>query len=194
VSTSLDGIALRGAEAARIVLLEFGDFECPFCGKYARETFGLIDTEFVQTGKVKYGFRHFPLEGLHRHAMSASQAAACAGRQQRFWQVREFLYGHQDSLMTLGWPAHATTLGLDLKTFEECIGEGDDSEIRADVAEGKRLGVSSTPTFFVGESQPDGHIRLLRRIRGAQPYGTFKDAMNQVHMALMDANGQSGHN
>jgi protein-disulfide isomerase len=108
----LAGRPAKGASGARVILIEFSDFECPYCGRHFRQTLPRIDREYVQTGKVRYVFRHFPLESLHKEAFKAAEAALCAGDQQKFWEMHDRLFAHQDALATGKLPGHAAALGL----------------------------------------------------------------------------------
>src|SRR6185436_20936742 len=86
---TLAGAATKGRASAPLVMLEFSDFECPFCGRYSRETYPQVQREYVDTGKVRYVFRHTPIERIHPQAMKAAEAAECAGTQGKFWEMHD---------------------------------------------------------------------------------------------------------
>ena len=183
LATSIRGAALKGSTRAPIVLIEFSDFECPFCGRYASDTMPKIEQEFVDTGRIQYAFRNYPLGGLHKFAFKAAQAGECAGRQGKFWEMHEGLFAKQAQLADSIWLREAKTIGLDPDAFDACVNEPGD-KIRLDFEEGKRLGVMSTPTFLVGRL--DGEtVRLVGRIRGAQPFSVFEAGLNSA-MALQN--------
>lgn len=180
LSTTLSNAARKGKAGAQVVLIEFSDYECPFCGRYARDTFEQIDKEFVENGKVQYVFRNFPLEDIHPAASKAGQAAECAGAQERYWEMHGRLFASQAELKDAVWLREARTLQLNIPSFERCMGGTMLSKVKTDIEEGKRLGVQATPTFFLGQAQNDGTVRLLSRVRGAHPYAVFRDALNQA--------------
>ncbi len=179
------GLTVRLNEAttrprtATLVLVEFSDFECPFCGQYALKTFPRVKREFVDTGKVAYSFMHFPLENIHPRAVGAAGGAACAQQQGRFWEMHDLLFRNQNSPAISDLAGFARRLELNLSDFEQCIGRIE-PQIRKDAAEAKRLGVTSTPTFLVGDLSPDGAVTARRRITGARPFETFKATIEEL--------------
>jgi protein-disulfide isomerase len=161
------------------VLVEFSDFECPFCEKYSREVFELIDRDFVATGRLRYAFRHFPLENVHPNAIAAAEAAECASQQGRFWEMRRLLFAKREELAQRFWRTDAVSIGLDATMFGSCLDGSAVARVRADMAEGRRLGLNSTPSFVIGVTQPDGSVLIATKIRGAQPYEVFKRAIEE---------------
>src|SRR5207237_8359553 len=87
----------------RLAIVEFSDFQCPFCGMYARNTFGQLQREFVESGLVEYVFRHFPVHSVHPSASLAADIAECAGQQSRFWEMSEWLFAHQMLIRARDW-------------------------------------------------------------------------------------------
>lgn len=148
-------------------LVEFTDFQCPYCRRFAVEVWPVLKKELVDTNRVRYLAFHFPLERLHPLALGASTAAECAGEQGRFWEMRELLFDDPDGLEQSGLLARARQLNLELNAFAKCLDDQRTVDrVRANVEEGKRLGVTATPTFFTGIVESDGAIRLVGRIRG----------------------------
>lgn len=177
----IDGIKVRNrAGTSNVAIVEFSDYQCPYCAKYAKETYPAIRQKLVASGHASYVSFALPLEGIHPRARSASEAAECAARQDRFWQMHERLFASADALAPDDLVAKAESIGLDLSQFKECLAGGASAEISADIAEAKRLKVSSTPTFFVGLIEEDGSIRLERRINGAVPFEHFEAALADV--------------
>jgi protein-disulfide isomerase len=176
---SLPSVSHRGSAKARVALIEFSDYECPFCGRYARETFGEIDKDFIAKNRIQYALVNYPLEN-HEHALPAAVAAECAGRQGKYWEMHERLFAKQADLKTAVWLTEAPGLGLDTKAFAACLEQDAVEKVRADRAEGVRLGVNSTPTFFIGTVSDNGSVRLIKRVRGSQPYATFKEHLEEV--------------
>lgn len=172
----------RGEASARVALVEFSDFECPFCGRFTTETLPQLFREYVETGKVRYVFRNLPLESIHPDAFRAAVAGECAGEQQRFWTLHDALFTHQNALTPDGILTDARTAGLDLPRFQQCeASAATAARVRADESQAGQVGANSTPTMFVGIVMPDGSkVRAVRIIRGAQPYETFKAAIDGV--------------
>src|SRR5207237_303558 len=132
-------------------------FESPFGGRYYRETMPEIERAYIRTGKIRYVFRNFPLEAIHHEAFKAAEAAMCAGEQDKFWEMHDHLFAHQDALAATDLPGHAAAVGLDLPRFERCLAGGTYAEdIRRDLAEGQKAGVRGTPSFFLGVAGSDG--------------------------------------
>jgi protein-disulfide isomerase len=171
---------ILGSPSSEVALIEFTDFECPFCGRHAADTFKRIEQEFVMGGKVAYIVKHFPLDRIHASAIDAAAAAECAGAQGRFWDMHHLLFTRR--LVNADWNAFASDTGVgDLNAFHDCMREPESRRrIEQDRADGAKLGVVSTPTFFVGKRLPDGHVRLTLRVQGAAPFDVFADALKRV--------------
>jgi protein-disulfide isomerase len=180
LSGVLDGAFTRGSRSAQIALVEFAYFECPFCGRYARETFDQLDSEFVKTGKLLYAFRQLPLEKAHRSAWSAAVAADCAATQGKFWEMHAFLFDKQATLASAPWIGSGKALGLREGDFDGCVTSNDGSRIRVDMQEATRLGVSGTPTFLLGKLKDGSTIQFVSKIKGARQYVDFKDAIERT--------------
>ena len=180
---TVTGLSIDGAKItkrlgdARVALVEFSDFECPFCAKHARETYPSIRRELIDKNKITYVSFAYPLDTIHPQARKASEAAECAARQGRFWEMHERLFANPKALAVGDLFESAAAIGLDRTRFETCIAKEAAEAVEADFEEGKRLNVNSTPTFFVGRVRPDGSIDLLKRIHGAVPFETFADAV-----------------
>lgn len=173
VDVSISDAEIQGDATATVVLIEFSDFQCPFCGRYAKDTYETLKEEFVDSGKVKYAFMDFPLE-MHPLAEKASEAAACAGAQGHFWDMHKRLFNSQDSLTPTDLARHAMTLGLRSDEFRSCLRGAMTNKVRHNVDEGKRIGVTSTPTFLIGHRQQNGTVRIAKQILGAQPLDVFR--------------------
>lgn len=171
------GAPSKGAAGAPVVLIEWSDFECPYCGKVVRDTLPGIDTHFIQSGKVRIVFKYHPLEEIHSHALIAAQAAVCADRQHRFWAMHDSLFADQRHLDERSIMQRAETLGLDLTAFRSCLGSNSDAAPRADGVEAEHLGLDSTPVFLVGHPTQDGRVKIESIINGAQPEAVFAAAL-----------------
>jgi protein-disulfide isomerase len=175
------GDPARGAKAARVAIVEYSDFQCPFCGTYARETYSLIEENYIKTGKVKYFFRDLPLP-MHPNAFPAAQAARCAGDQGKFWEMHDRLFANQNALSALDLFKHAQALALDTAQFNQCLMSGKyTNAIRRSVSEAEGYGINGTPAFMIGVIGPNGEQLTIKKvIVGAEPYESFKAALDEL--------------
>jgi protein-disulfide isomerase len=176
------GAAVKGVPTARVAIIEFSDYECPFCGRHALSTLPELAKEYIDTGKIRYVFRNLPLESIHPNAMRAAVAAECAGEQGKYWQLHDRMFANQRALDATSLVNYAKAEGLDVTRFQQCLGSDKyNAKIRADQAESNRVDATSTPSFFVAVLTPgNSKARAVRMIRGAHPYPTFKAAIESV--------------
>lgn len=168
--TGLKGYVL-GRPDAPLTMVEFTDLQCPFCREYVGTTFVELKKNWIDTGKLRYISRDFPLD-IHPQAMSAARAARCAGEQGHFWDMRLTLMRNGNQLSPEFITRVAGDLKLDMKAFADCAASSKyDADILAEQAEGARLGVDGTPTFLIGRTAPDSVEGPM--IMGALPYGYF---------------------
>jgi 2-hydroxychromene-2-carboxylate isomerase len=143
---TVEGAPTRGSPMAQITIVEFSDFECPYCGR-AHSILGQVLNEFE--GRVRLVFKHYPLGG-HPRAMPAARAAIAAGNQGKFWEMHDLLFEHQRQLEDEDLESYAQQLGLDLERFRrDMMSAETQRRIEADKAEGQRAGVEGTPTFYI---------------------------------------------
>ncbi len=123
---------------------------------------------------------NFPLESIHKLAFKEAEVANCAGEQGKYWEMHDRLYANQQAFEP--WTAHAMAVGVDLARIESCLSSGRQAaEIRKDMAQGQRAGVTSTPSFLLAYTDPkSSQVKIEVRLIGAQPYGTFKDAIDKL--------------
>lgn len=182
---STEGMPFKGESTARLVLIEFSDYQCPFCAQHARETFPKLDRDYVKTGKLKYVFGDLPLEEIHPDALRAAKAAACASDQGKYWEMHDQLFKSQNALGQGELSLHAQALGLEVLPFQRCLfSDKHEARIRhaRDVA--ASVGVSGTPTFLVGLASPDGsQVEVLKVLVGIQSYANFKAVLDQLMAA-----------
>ena len=159
-------------------MIEFSDNECPFCATYLAETFPWIENDYIKTGKVRYGLVNFPL-AMHSHARAAAAAVECAGQQGRAWEMRANLITSQSHLTTDTFVETAGRLGLQTNTFNECLINAETTNsVSRKIAAGEQAGVTGTPTFFIGLTQPGGHqFKVQLVIVGQRPYEIFQAAL-----------------
>ena len=145
---------IRGPLDAPVTLLEYGDYECPYCG-LAHPIVRAVQQEMGNT--LRFVFRHFPLTTVHPYAELAAEAAEAAGAQRKFWAMHDLLYENQQLLDPPHLLAHAGALGLDLKRFATDLGQHVHApKIREDFLSGVRSGVNGTPSFFINDVRHDG--------------------------------------
>ncbi len=144
----------RGPASAPVTLVEYGDYQCPYCG----QAYPVIQKLLARMGsKVRFVFRNFPLQEIHPNAQMAAEAAEAAGAQGKFWEMHDRLYEHQKELKQENLIRHAGAIGLDVNRFKEELAEGTyDKRVRDDFFSGVRSGVNGTPTFFINGSRHDG--------------------------------------
>lgn len=151
----------------RVAIVEFTDFQCPFCGQHARQVLPEITKTLVSSGDATYIAMHFPLEGIHPNALKAAQAAECAAKQGKFWEMHDRLFTGPDATASTELRKHASALGLDLSGFDTCLASGQiEAKVRNDVKFGAKLGVNGTPSFFLGTVRDDGSVDLVKRLNG----------------------------
>jgi len=140
-----------------------------------------IEQTYIKTGRVRYVVRDFPIESIHADAFKAAEAARCAGDAGAFWPMHQRLFTHQSELTRAELPGHAQAVGIDVAAFRQCLDSGKNAvRVHRDIAEGIRAGVNSTPSFFIGVPAPDQRVRVVRLMRGAQPFGAFKEIIDSL--------------
>jgi protein-disulfide isomerase len=179
---SVNNDPFKGSPTARVTLIEFSDYQCPFCARHVRETFPQIERDYIATGKVKYVFRDFPLTAIHKQAFKAAEAANCAGVQDKYWDMHDRLFRNTQAMAINNFEDHARALGLEMDSFRQCLERAMTAkEIQEDLAEGQKAGVRGTPTFFIGLTDPNGFtVKPLTMLRGARPYQDFQEALDSL--------------
>ena len=178
----VDGATVYGKSDAKVTIVEFSDYQCPFCARYSSETFPQIDRDYIRTGHVKYVFRDYPIDAIHPQAPKAHEAVHCAAEQGKRREMHEKVFSNQRAMSVADLMGHAQAVGLDKAAFDKCLNSGVYSaKIRSGVAEGQQIGVRGTPTFFVGLTESNStKFKAARRIVGAQPYSAFKAAIDEL--------------
>jgi protein-disulfide isomerase len=180
---SIQNAPSRGAAGAKVTLIEFSDFECPFCGRYSRETYAQIQKEYVDTGKVRYVFRNAPIEELHARAFGAAVAGECAREQapEKFWALHDRMFRDQRNLTPVGLRSSADMVGVDLAAYDRCVaGDAAKAKVRADLNAAVTFGATATPTFFLAVEEKGGKVRALQKIVGAKSFAVFKTALDTL--------------
>lgn len=168
VNINLEGAPVRGSVNAPVTIVEFSDFQCPYCARVQAE---LAKVTEVYKDQVKIVFKDYPLTNIHPHAQKAAEAARCAGEQGKYWEYHDILFANHSTFTPDDFKHYATTLQLDATQFATCLDSGKyASAVNQDLAEGTRVGVSGTPAFFVNG----------RFLSGAQPFSAFQQAIEEA--------------
>jgi protein-disulfide isomerase len=165
-------LPVLGNKDAKANLIVFSDFQCPFCEQFYTDVLPQLKTNYIDTGKAKLAFRHYPLSQIHPNAQKAAEASECANEQDKFWDYHDILFKNQQEWSPLEKDAvqtkfteYATTLGLDGGSFSECLSSGKMADkVKADLDAGNNAGVQGTPATFV-----NGML-----VSGAVPFSEFK--------------------
>jgi protein-disulfide isomerase len=171
---------MLGAPEAPLTLIEFSDYQCPFCRRFADTTLPVLKRDYIETGKLRYVFRDFPLDRLHPQARKIVEAAHCAGDQGKYWAMHDLLFQQQQALQVDRLKGYARQLGLNARAFEACLDQGKyATKVQQDLDAGAAAGVQGTPGFILGKTQPDGSIQGIA-IKGAQPLAAFQQAIEHL--------------
>ena len=182
VSLDVAHAPVKGADDARVTLIEFSDYQCPFCARHTRTVLPQLEKEYVNTGKVRYVLRDYPMESIHPQAPKVHEAAHCAGDQDKFWEMHGQLFANQANLQTEKLSIYALRIRLtDLAAFESCLQSGKYTDsVEASVSEGMKAGVRGTPSFLLGITDTNGSVQAVKLIQGAQPYAVFQQAIDEL--------------
>jgi protein-disulfide isomerase len=180
-STAQDPLAgrVRGSAKAPVTVYEMSDFQCPYCRRFALETFPALDSAYVTTGKVRWVFVNFPLTSIHQNALAAAETAVCAAQQDAFWRVHDLLYRHQDVWAPLKEPGAfflslADSAKISGAALLACVrSPATEETIRAEAQGAERSGATSTPSFYI-----EGGL-----LAGAQPVEVFRHVLDSVYRA-----------
>lgn len=167
-----------GSADAPVAVVEFTDFQCPYCKRFTDTTFPILKKDYVDTGKVRWITRDLPLP-FHPNARKAAQAAHCAGEQGRYWEMREILFDNNRKLAPDQLAEYAAPAGVDPKLLEECLASDRYLEaIDRDRALGQSIRVTGTPTFVIG--RPSGDTLSGKRVIGAQKTAVFTAEIDRL--------------
>ncbi len=174
----LEGGEMLGSKDAPLTMVEFTDYQCPFCQRFYLTTFPELKKDYIDTGKLRFYSRDMPLD-FHANAMRAAQAARCAADQKQFWTLRDIMAKNPDKLDMASLVGDATELKMDIPSFRTCVESGKyKNEVQSNVMEAMKLGATGTPSFIVGRSTPEGVDGEL--MIGAMPYGMFDEKLKSL--------------
>ncbi|MDF0534286.1 thioredoxin domain-containing protein [Shewanella sp. A32] len=161
-----------GSKDAKVAILEFSDFQCPYCKRFMDTSFSKLKSEFIDNGKVLYVVRNYPLS-FHSKAEGAAIAAECAKAQQQYWPMRELLFANAKTLGDELYTSTAEQLKLNMDTFKNCLADpAIKTQVAADLAYGQQLGINGTPSFVIGKVK-DNQLIEPELLVGAQPIEAF---------------------
>ena len=183
VQVSIDDDPMKGDPNAPITIIEFSDYECPFCQRFYANTLPLIEENYINTGKVNFVYRDFPIQSIHRNAATAAVAAECADDQNSFWAFHDMIFENKgmweklDGINLLNeFEQYAVTLGLNSEEFDACLESGKYfDEVRKDLQDGQKYGITGTPGFFIGNDEIGYTL-----VSGAQPYQNFERILEEM--------------
>ena len=168
----------KGSPKAPVTVYEMSDFQCPYCRKFAQETFPGLERSYITTGKVRWVFINFPLTDIHPHSAAAAQLALCAAKQNGFWRVHDLLFQHQDTWAPLKeagpfFVSLADSAGLSKQALVTCLEAPETLQaVQADAEGAARSGAGSTPTFYI-----EGGL-----LEGAVPLSVFRQVLDSVYV------------
>ena len=180
---SIAGSPVMGKANAPVTIIEFTDYQCPFCKRFAVNTLVQIKKEYVETGKVKNVLREFTLQSNHPAAEKLSQAALCAGDQGKYWEMHDSFFKGTKKPNPKDLSAEIAALKLDAKAFNACLASDKYlKKISTDISEGSKLGVRGTPSFFLGKMKKgdSSTVHATKMLRGAQGFPAFKAAIDEL--------------
>lgn len=178
VSASIDDDPMLGNEDAPVTIIEFSDYECPFCGRFWSQTLPLIKSEYIDTGKVRFVYRDFPLSSIHPMAQPAAEAAECVrdeagGSDEVYFEYHDKIFANQASLSVSSLKQWAQELGYNI---DSCLSSGKfTSEVQKDLADAQSAGGRGTPFFVIIGSDGEG-----TPLSGAQPFSAFKQILDSI--------------
>lgn len=181
-TVNVAGAPAKGDARQVLTLIEYSDYECPFCIRHFTQTMPEIESKWIQTGKLRYVFRDFPIDSLHPAAIRGHEATRCANEQGKFWELHTKMFSPPGSHVPEQIEARAAEAGLAMAPFQNCVTSGKfNADIQKSVQSAVELGANGTPAFFVGLRNPDTEdVRIITAVSGAQPFEAFEKAFAAV--------------
>jgi len=177
--TNVTGYVLGKADAP-LTMVEFTDLQCPFCRQFHTQAFEQIKKDYIDTGKLRYISRDFPLDSIHPYALAAARAARCAADQGKFWDMRHAILVNNATLSNDVFATFASDLKMNVNTFKTCQADATkyQTDIQKDLSEGSAVGIQGTPSFVIGKTSANGLDGV--RFVGAQPYAQFDAKLKEL--------------
>ncbi|MEH6608887.1 MAG: DsbA family protein [Halioglobus sp.] len=180
---SIAGTAVKGDRNATVTIVEFSDYQCPYCKRHAEGTMPELVKKYVDTGKAKIVMMENPIESIHKNAMGASQAALCAGAQGQYWEMHDIMFVNYKKLGVDELKGYAGEIGLETEDFNTCLDEKKyEDQVKANLSTARKLGVRGTPGFVVGLTDPKDpdKVKGSKYIKGAQGVDAFSEAIDEL--------------
>ncbi len=180
---SIAGAAMKGNADAPVTIIEFSDYQCPYCKRHAERTMPSLVEKYVETGKVKLVMKETPIESIHPLAMGASQAALCAGDQDKYWEMHDIIFANYKKLSPDELKGYAAEIGLDSSDFDNCLDTAKyEKRVKEHMSTGRKLGVRGTPGFVVGLTDPKdpSKVKATKYIKGSQSLDVFSEAVEEL--------------
>ena len=169
---------VMGSESAPVTVVEFTDYQCPYCLRFTKTTFPSLKRDYIDTGKVRWVALNLPLP-FHKDARKAAQSAHCAGEQGKFWEMREELFRNPQKMAEENLPVHAASVGLDVEAFKACMASDRHlADIDQDARDASAVRLTGTPSFIIGKTASDRIAGDV--VVGAQPLNVFNAAIKKV--------------
>jgi protein-disulfide isomerase len=175
---NLEGFQMLGSKTAPLTMVEFTDYQCPFCQRFHVASFPELKKQYIDTGKLRFYSRDLPLD-IHSNALRAAEAARCAIEPGKYWQIRDIMGANPDKLDLEHLVGFATELKMDPAAFRACVtSEKFKPQIQADMVEAMKVGANGTPTFVMGKSTPEGVEGEV--VMGALPFPVFDEKLKAL--------------
>jgi protein-disulfide isomerase len=175
---NLDGFQMLGSKNAPLTMVEFTDYQCPFCQRFHVASYPELKKQYIDTGKLRFYSRDLPLD-IHSNALRAAEAARCAIEQGKYWQIRDVMGANPDKLDLEHLVGFATELKMDPAAFRACVtSDKFKTQIQADMMEAMKIGANGTPTFVIGKSTPEGVDGEV--VMGALPFPVFDEKLKAL--------------
>jgi protein-disulfide isomerase len=170
---------ILGSDSAKLIMVQFSNYQCSFCGQYVREAFPAIKEQYIDTGKIRYALVDYPFEHF-RYSEKAAQAVRCGGDQGKYWEIHDLMMRNQDLLYDLDY--FAETLGLDVVEFRSCLDtEKYRDAVKKDIDLSLELKVSGVPTFFIGiitDPENPQTFQFFSKFSGAWPFEYYQQYLD----------------
>ncbi len=177
VDVAIGHLPTLGAKDAKVTVIDFSDPQCPFCERFENNTYPQLFDTYIKTNKIKFAYRHYPLNSIHPNAQKASEALECANEQNKFWEYQKLIFKNQSTWSSQpltdainSFTGYAGELNLNTDQFRSCLDTNKYEEnVQKDITEGNLVGVDGTPTFFING----------QRLVGAQPFAQIQQLIEQ---------------
>jgi protein-disulfide isomerase len=181
----ITGAPIKGDKNAKLIFVEFTDYQCPFCQRYFLNTQSQITKNYIETGKIRQVFMDYPLQRIHPYAQKAAEAGLCAHDQGKFWEMSDKMFTNPNKdkkwLAPENLPKIAEGVGLDVAAFQSCLDSGKHAnDIKKRMIEGAKAKMTGAPAFYLGYVLPDGKVKVTKQIKGARPYDFFKKEIDEM--------------